>query len=134
MASNFIPGAADTANKASSARALSCTKRKHVLDDDEITVASGVKHRRVHSTILQSRNSNIGPRGRGTRSEATPPSSRNGSDTLREFEYSESEIKILEVLGSGDHAIVCRISAGGRTFALKMASMHMLYDINRMSD
>lgn len=125
MASNRIPGAADTANKAANAREVPCTKRKFVRDDGGKPVASRVKHPRVTSTVLQSRNSNIGPRHRGPRLETAPPSGREPSDTLREFEYSESEIEILETIGSGDHAIVYRISAGGRPFVLKMASVHI---------
>jgi hypothetical protein len=49
-------------------------------------------------------------------------------DMPREFEYSESEIKVLKVIGSGDHSVVYRIAAGGRTFALKVVSIRTLFN------
>jgi hypothetical protein len=54
-------------------------------------------------------------------SKAIPPSFLACSDVIREFEYSETEIKILKVIGSGDHAVVYRITAGGKSFALAFA-------------
>ncbi|TAQ90798.1 hypothetical protein B7494_g867 [Chlorociboria aeruginascens] len=50
----------------------------------------------------------------------TPPAFPGCSDVSHEFEYSESEIKILKIIGAGDHAVVYRMAAGGRTFALKV--------------
>jgi hypothetical protein len=50
---------------------------------------------------------------------------------LREFEYSESEIRILKVIRSRDHAVVYlyRIATGGRTPALKVVSFsHIILD------
>ncbi|KAH8746884.1 hypothetical protein BGZ57DRAFT_777521, partial [Hyaloscypha finlandica] len=42
------------------------------------------------------------------------------SDIPREFEYSESEIKILKVIRSRDYVVVYRITTRGKTFALKV--------------
>jgi hypothetical protein len=54
------------------------------------------------------------------------------SDMPREFEYSESEIEVLKVIGSGDHSVVYRIAAGGRTFALKVVSIRTLFKNSRI--
>jgi hypothetical protein len=135
MASSPVPGAADIADKGGHARVLPCKKRKHLTDDDETTIASGAKHRRVQSPILRPRSSNIvGHRSGGTRPEPLPPSAQSESGTLREFECSESQIKILEVAGSGDHAIVYRFSDRSRTLLVKVARIHMLSYINRTSN
>jgi len=40
----------------------------------------------------------------------------------REFEYLESEIKILKVIGSGDYAVVYRITAGGKALKEQLVS------------
>lgn len=107
MASDSIPGAADAATKAENTSTSAYTKRKraHYQGDDAITLALGAKRRRVNPTILQPRDSNIQLQVQVTQSSATPPSSLEDSHLLREFEYSESEIRILKVIGSGDHSI-----------------------------
>lgn len=133
MGSDSVSRAADTATKADNAPTSSHAKRKRVYcqGNDVITLALGVKRRRANSTILQPRDDNVRLREEATKPKATPPSSPDGSHLLRKFEYSESEISILEVIGSGDHAVVYRIAAGGRTFALKVVSIRILYEIKR---
>lgn len=122
MGSDSVSGAADTATKVVNVLISSHAKRKRVScqDKDAITLALGVKRRRADSTILQLLDNNIRLREEATMPKAIPPSFLDGSHLLRKFEYSESEIRILEVIGSGDHAVVYRIAAGGRTFALKV--------------
>ena len=128
MSSDSLPGAADTATKAGNIPSSSRAKRKRVYcqGNDAITLALGVKRRRANSTILQLLDNNIRLREEATMPKAIPPSFPDGSHLLCKFEYSESEIRILEVIGSGDHAVVYRIAAGGRTFALKVVSIRIL--------
>jgi hypothetical protein len=49
---------------------------------------------------------------------------------LYEFEGLEPQISFVDIIGTGDHAIVYHITAGGRTFALKLVclSLVLLYD------
>jgi len=131
MGSDSVSGAADTATKTGNVPASSHAKRKRVYcqGNDAITLALGVKRRRANSTILQVLDNNIRLREEATMPKAIPPPFPDGSHLLRKFEYSESEIRILEVIGSGDHAVVYRIAAGGRTFALKVVSIRILYEI-----
>ncbi|KAG4431976.1 hypothetical protein IFR05_012549 [Cadophora sp. M221] len=76
----------------------------------------------VNPAILQPRDSNIQLLDQLSGSKATPLAFLGCSDVPREFEYSESEIKILKVIGSGHHSVVYHIAAGGRTFALKVVT------------
>ncbi|KAJ8059164.1 hypothetical protein OCU04_012138 [Sclerotinia nivalis] len=75
------------------------------------------RQRAAKTTILQPRDLNA---DQPIASEATLLTSCDCSGVPQKFKYLESEITILDVIGSGDHAMVYRIAAGGRTFALKI--------------
>ncbi|KAH9204420.1 hypothetical protein DL95DRAFT_471502 [Leptodontidium sp. 2 PMI_412] len=122
MGSDSVSRAADIAEKAGNTPASSRPKRERVQNQghESITCMPRAKRQRANPRILQPRDSNVRLLDQLTRSKATPPAFPGWSDVPREFEYSESEIKILKVIGSGDHAVVYRIAAGGRTFALKV--------------
>jgi hypothetical protein len=128
--------ATDITTKAGILRTPERPKRQRVQyqGDESITSAPRAKHQRSNATILQPHDSNVRPQDQVTRLKATPPSLTSCSDVPREFEYSESEIKVLRVIGSGDHAVVYRIAAGGRTFALKVVSTRTLYKNSCMSN
>ena len=128
MGSDSVSGAADTAAKAGNVPTSLHARRKRVYcqGNKAITLTLGVRRQRTNSTMLQLLDNNIRLREEATKPKAIPPFSPDGSHLLRKFEYSESEISILEVIGSGDHAVVYRIAAGGRTFALKVVSIRIL--------
>src|ERR1700722_6369687 len=99
MGSDSVSGAANTATKAGNVLTSSHAKRKRVYcqGNDAITLALGVKRRRANPTILQLLDNNIRLREEAAMPKAMPPSFPDGSHLLRKFEYSESEIRILEV-------------------------------------
>jgi hypothetical protein len=131
MVLDLVSGAASTAPKAGDAPLSLHVKRKrrNCEDDDAVALVPGLNPQCADSTTLQPHDNNIQLREELTEPKATVPSLRKSSHLLRKFEYSESEISILEVIGSGDHAVVYRIAAGGRTFALKVVSTCGLYKI-----
>ncbi|KAH9214676.1 hypothetical protein DL95DRAFT_251159, partial [Leptodontidium sp. 2 PMI_412] len=100
-------------------------------NEGDESIAFTVKRQRANPLTLQPRDSNIQPLDQLTGSKTTPLACLGCSDVPREFEYSESEIKILKVIGSGDHSVVYRIAAGGRTFALKVASIRTFHKISQ---
>ncbi len=102
-------------------------KRERVQNegDKSITSVPQAKRQRVNPRILQPRDSNVQLLDQLSRSRAIPLAFTSYSDAPRQFEYSESEIKILKVIGCGDHSVVFRIAAGGRTFALKVVSIRL---------
>jgi hypothetical protein len=79
------------------------------------------KRQRVNTTTLQSCDLSALP-VHAIRSISAAPTSPKSSDSPQQFEYPESEIKLLRVIGSGDHAIVYRVCAGDKTFAIKVVS------------
>jgi hypothetical protein len=129
MGSNVVSGAVDIAAKAG-------RKRRRVQNERDQSIASTprTKRQRANPRILQPRDSNVQLLDQLTGSKATPLDFLSCLDVPREFEYSESEIKILKVIRSGDHSVVYRIAAGGRTFALKVVSIRTLHKISRMSN
>ena len=129
MGSDTVSGAVDISAKAG-------RKRRRVQNegDESITSAPRAKRQRANPRILQPHDSNVQLLDPLTRSKATPLAFLGCCDVPREFEYSESEIKILKVIGSGDHSVVYRIAAGGKTFALKVVSVGTLHKISRMSN
>ena len=134
MGSDSAPRTASITAKADNTRTSSHLKRERVQNEGDESIVSVPRAKRQHANtgILQPRDINIRLLDQLARSKAIPPSFPAYSDVPREFEYSESEIKILKVIGSGDHAVVYRIAAGGKTFALKVVSICTLLKISRM--
>lgn len=65
-----------------------------------------------------------------SRSKPITFASTGHSNAPCEFHFSESEIKILKVIGHGYHSVVFRIAAGERTYALKVVSIRTFYEIS----
>jgi hypothetical protein len=135
MGSDSVSGTASIAAKADNARTSSHLKRERVQNEGDESIASvpRAKRQRVNPHILQPPDSNLQLLDQLPGSKLIPLAFA-GSDAPREFQYSESEIKILKVIGSGDHSVVFRIAAGGRTFALKVVSIRTLHKIGRTSN
>lgn len=112
-------------------RSASIATKRGREGDESITLPRAKRHR-ANPGILQPLDINIQPPEKLAGSKAIPPPFPACSDVTREFGYSEREIKILKVIGSGDHAVVYRIAAGGKTFALKVVSIRTLHNIIRM--
>jgi len=134
MGSDSVSRAASIGTKADDARTSLHLKRERVQNDgnESITSSPRVKRQCANAGILQPRDINIRFPDQLARSKEILPSLPPRSAVLREFEYTESEIKILKVIGSGDHAIVYRIAAGGNTFALKVVSICTLHKLSRI--
>ncbi|KFY56416.1 hypothetical protein V496_06707 [Pseudogymnoascus sp. VKM F-4515 (FW-2607)] len=120
MGSDSVSRTASIATKEDAAR-TSHPKRGRVQNEGDVSITlPRAKRHRANTGILQPLDINIRLLDKLAGSKAIPPPFPACSDVTREFEYSETEIKILKVIGSGDHAVVYRISAGGKTFALKV--------------
>lgn len=122
MASHSIFGRAESAAKIGQ-------KRHRVENEGDNTVASvpSAKRQRARNRVLKPRDSNIQVPDQLRICRLQPHVFPSCSDVPREFPYSESEITILKVIGSGDHSIVYRIAAGERTFVLKVVSICTQY-------
>ncbi|KFY95266.1 hypothetical protein V500_02863 [Pseudogymnoascus sp. VKM F-4518 (FW-2643)] len=120
MGSDSVSRTASIATKEDAARTLHPKRGRVQNEGDESITLPRAKRHRANTGILQPRDINIRPLDKLAGSKAIPPPYPACSDVTREFEYSETEIKILKVIGSGDHAVVYRIAAGGKTFALKV--------------
>jgi hypothetical protein len=127
MASHSVFGAAEIAAKIGQ-------KRDRVENEGDETGASAprAKRRRAHTRVLKPRDGNIQVPDQLRICRVSPHFLPSCSDVPREFPYSESEITILKVIGSGDHSMVYRIAAGERTFVLKVVSIRTHY--GRMSN
>lgn len=131
--SNYIMGSDSVSRIASIAAEEDTARTSHLKrgrvrnEGDESITLPRAKRQRVRTGILQPRDINIRFLDKLAEPKAIPLSVSACSDVPREFEFSETEIKILKVIGSGDHAVVYRIAAGGKTFALKVVSSRTLH-------
>ncbi|PQE30027.1 hypothetical protein CJF32_00009484 [Rutstroemia sp. NJR-2017a WRK4] len=94
-------------------------ERHDNLDGDVPPETDQPKRQRAKMTSLQSCDLSVPP-VHAIRNISAGSTSFEPSKSPQQFGYSESEIQLLRVIGSGDHAIVYRISAGDKTFALKI--------------
>ena len=100
-------------------------KRSKAHDENEEEIGGSYKRprntlqsRRIRqipasTTTLQPRDGNIQQLSQVEQEE------RNSS-LVAEFDVPESEIRIVGLIGTGDHSLVYRITAGGQTYALKV--------------